>query len=258
MSVYERNKKIMLCKKCGCLLSDDATICKECGQKISSEDSKKFSSSYLSEGTSSSISASLEDPTEKKYADMERKSRMIRRIVLIVIAVVILIFILVYFLLFAGYKTPLRRYITGRESSGGSRYSKIVPNEFLDKIEEDYGMSRPEIRKCLDSYFNTAKSKIEEDYGAGLNFSYEVKSNSEITNENNIQQLEDEFLDKYDVKVDISKASTVNIVLKTEGSEKSTTEQNTLTFVKIGMKWYCMDAMEIINYACEYSGYNLW
>ena len=71
-------------------------------------------------------------------------------------------------------------------------------------------------------------------------------------------KYEQKIADTYSVTVDIDKVVLANVRIVTSGSNQNATDSLTLTLFKSGSKWYCMDAMEQVDYACQYDGYDLW
>jgi hypothetical protein len=96
------------------------------------------------------------------------------------------------------------------------------------------------------------------DFGSGLDFSYKVISEVTVSDEASLDSLEETILSVYGTELVITEAAYVNIRLTTKGSVTQETENREMTFFKYDGKWYSMDAMEIIKFACENSGYGLW
>ena len=281
------------CIKCGARLSDEALICRECGEaqpvkSVKSSGEDMFSMPYLSANTSSDsgkrkapekakktaeihkeeeVSSGndltpddpqITDPLERAFAKRDRRNKIIRITALIVAVVIILSTGLYFFTRKSGYYRTLDSYIDGMTSSGGSRYISIVPERYLLKAESLYNMSRPEIKSTVNNYLEYVESQYANDYGSGLSFSYTIKSEKTITDKDSIKSLEDSIKSVYSTEIDISEAVDVTIKLTTEGSLKNHSENDTITFYKYDGSWYCLEAMEKIKFACENAGYQLW
>ena len=282
------------CIKCGAKLSDEALICRECGEaqsvkSVKSSGEDMFSMPYLSANTPAdpgksrasekvqkteekhkeekSISSGDEqtqdnpqitDPLERAFAKRDRRNKLIRITALVIAALIILSTGLYFFTRKSGYYRTLDSYIDGMTSSGGSRYISIVPEIYLLKAESLYKMSRPEIKSTVNNYLEYVENQYATDYGSGLSFSYKIKSERNVTDKESIKTLEDSIKSVYSTDIDISEAAYVIISLTTEGSLKKHTENDKITFYKYDGSWYCLEAMEKIQFACENAGYQLW
>ena len=85
-----------------------------------------------------------------------------------------------------------------------------------------------------------------------------MRKNKWYTDEETCSEYEQKIADTYSVTVDIDKVVLANVRIVTSGSNQNATDSLTLTLFKSGSKWYSMDAMEQVDYACQYDGYDLW
>lgn len=281
-----------ICKKCGAQLADEAKICRECGA-VQSESQKTeaasggdfFSMPYLSasqpkpdtaaekkteteESPSAKATAEwkkekrpidqLTDPRERAFAKQDRRNKLIRIIVLVVILALLISGGLYLLLRNSGYRRTLDQYIDGRTSSGGSKYTAIVPETYLIQAEKDYAMARPDIRSTVTSYLAYVESQIEADYGSGVTFSYQIISENSTDDDASTEALEETILSTYGTDVSVTEVANVSIRLTTKGSETQTTETKRITFFECDGRWCCLDAMQVIQFACENAGYQLW
>lgn len=284
-----------LCIKCQAELSDEAKICRECGEIQPSDETSGgdiFSMPYLSanmpvhsaarkktsEKTESETKKDAEtlpetkeeikarkiaidqitDPRERAFAKQNRRNR-IMRITALVVAVIAAAALGIYlFTRNTGYLRVLDKYIDGRTQSGGTTYASIVPELYLLEAEDLYDMSRPEVRSNTGDYLEYVEDQMTADFGSGLDFSYKVISEVTVSDPASMDSLEETILSVYGTELVITEAAYVNIRLTTKGSVTQETENREMTFFKYDGKWYSMDAMEIIKFACENSGYGLW
>lgn len=284
------------CKKCGAELVDEAVICPSCGEtqslnnNKSSLDNSFFSMPYLSvkkseesenknkteikndmisEDESNNKKTSeknnkqnsddkLIDPLERAFAKRDKRNKLIRIISLIIVCVIIILAGIYFIFRSSGYYRTLDKYIDGRTSSSGTNYLSIVPELYLINAESLYNMKRPEIKSTTNSYLEYVKEQYKSDFGNNLKFSYKITSERTVDDENSIKTIEDSIYSTYSTELDISEVAYVTIRLTTKGSSTQSTENKTLTFYKYENDWYSMEAMEIINFACENSGYNIW
>lgn len=279
------------CKNCGAELSDKAAVCTECGEVQNTSDNTSsddgfFSMPYLSaaptvnnnnskkdtakankESSSVSVKAEkaevitndkLTDPLERAFAKRDNRNKIIR-IIAIVIACVIFVSVGAYFIFRnKGYYRTLENYIDGRTSSGGTKYLSIVPELYLINAESLYNMKRPDIKKNTENYLEYVEGQLEANYGSGLSLTYKITSERTVDDKGSLDNIENTILSTYNTDVNISEAAYVNIRLTTKGSVTQSSENMSLTFYKYDGDWYCLDAMEVIQFACENSGYNLW
>lgn len=274
------------CTSCGAELSDAAVICRECGegQPQSESNDSFFSMPYLSANVKPAVRSDAEehteedkpaekktkkaklskeeidsiiDPRERAFAKQDRRNRMVR-ITALIIAVLVLIGTAVYlFTRSTGYMRALDKYVDGRISNG-TEYMDIVPEIYLIEAEDTYSMSRPDIRSTTKNYLATVKTQLEADFGSGLDCTYKVITERETDSETDLDTIEESLLSVYGIDISIDKAAYVSVKLTTKGSASQTTETMSLTFFEYEGKWYSMDAMEIVQFACVNAGYGLW
>ena len=254
----------MKCKFCEQELPEGAEKCPNCGIPVRSnqKESPPIGAAMTTYRTPEQVKdaepiADIEPP-EVRYERLERTSRRNRWIALCAILLVLILLVSGYFLFFCGYRATIRRYVKGRDSMSGTRYCEIVPDAFLSKMSSKYSMNRKEIRDCLDGYFNYAKEQMADDLGSNIEFGYERDEETTYTDEETCSEYEQKIADTYSVTVDVDKVVLANVRIVTSGSNQNATDSLTLTLFKSGSKWYCMDAMEQVDYACQYDGYDLW
>ncbi|MGN0632051.1 MAG: hypothetical protein ACI4JN_12065 [Ruminococcus sp.] len=281
------------CEKCGAQLADEAAICRECGEAqsgaLKKSENDLFSMPYLSVSESAgSKKKSYEnksdevqdtddesgavindsdnknenekyiDPLEIAFAKKDKRNKLIR-IIAVVIAGIMLLSVAGYFTFRSkGYYRTLDKFIDGRTSSSGTNYLSIVPEIYLINAEKQYDMRRPEIKSTTNNYLEYVENQYENDYGTGLDFNYKITSEYTSSDKSSLENIESSILSAYKTEIDISEAAYVTIRLTTKGSVTQSTDSKTLTFYKYDGKWYSLDAMEIIQFACENAGYNMW
>ena len=284
------------CKKCGAELADEAVICPSCGEtqalnnNKSSFDNSFFSMPYLSvekskesknknkteikndtisEDEDNNKKASeknnklnsedkLTDPLERAFAKRDKRNKIIRIIALIIVCVIIISTGIYFIFRSSGYHRTLDKYIDGRTSSSGTNYLSIVPEIYLINAESLYNMKRPDIKSNTNDYLEYVEEQYKSDFGNNLKFSYKITSERTVNDANSIKTLEDSIYSTYSTNLDISEIAYVTIRLTTKGSITQSTENKTLTFYKYDNDWDSLGAMEIVSFACENAGYNVW
>lgn len=252
----------MKCEHCGYEAPERAVICPECGEILPREkkeaDAEKaeakaavsdsFSMPFLSSSGSQAMEQeSEEDPREQAAQKQIQKNRLRRRIIGISAAALLVLLIVLYVVFLGGYKLAAYRYIKGVDYSSGSMYVALVPDSYMDYLETTYETDRREVKSKIKDYFKS----WNKNYGNTGRMTYRIISHEAV---NDCGALEDSLKTAYNITVDIKKAVTVQFDVN-DGGDK---QKEKATFVQIGARWYCMEAMEQINYICEYDGYNQW
>lgn len=274
-------KETMKCNNCGASMEENAVRCPACGSPVdaasvsetepapqpvkSAEPSDAFSSfsmPYLSAEatvkTSVQAEAAMEDPQQLAQQAAVRRNKWIRRGVALGIVVVLLVSTILYVVFFGGYKKPLYQYVKGMDKQRGSSYTAIVPNAYLEYLEDTYDMNRREVKEMMGNYFTASMEKSEETYGSNVTISYDVLGTTEITDSQTLADYEAQLKESYNVDLSISKAVSVRTKLVYAGDTQSEYYTESLVFLKSGMKWYSLDAMKDMDYVAQYNGYGLW
>lgn len=251
----------MKCEKCGCEAPERAVICPECGeilprpaaqQSDAAQRSKTvpdaFSMPYLS-ASADNVQEETEDPRKISEREQIRRNVRRRRIMFSAVAVVLVLAVVLYTVFLGGYKLAAFRYIKGVDYSSGSMYLALVPDPYMDYLETTYETTRRDVKESISDYFVS----WNENYGNEGRMSYDI-TETDTLGDSEIESLENTLKEMYDITVEISKAVTVQFRIDDGGEIAS----ERATFVKIGMKWCCMEAMERIDYVCQYDGYGQW
>jgi len=208
--------------------------------------------------TSVQAETAMEDPQQLAQQAAVRRNKWIRRGVALGIVVVLLVSIILYVVFFGGYKKPLYQYVKGMDKQRGSSYTAIVPNAYLEYLEDTYDMNRREVKEMMGNYFTASMEKSKETYGSNVTISYDVLGTTEITDSQTLADYEDQLKESYNVDLSISKAVSVRTKLVYAGDTQSEYYTESLVFLKSGMKWYSLDAMKDMDYVAQYNGYGLW
>lgn len=254
----------MKCEHCGYEAPERAVICPECGEilprkqqeetapeKTAGQEPVTFSMPFLSScGEEKTDGIATQDPTEQKRQAQEKHIRLVRRIVSLCVLAVLILCVILYQVFLGGYKLAAYRYVKGVDRSSGSMYVSLVPDAYMDYLENNYDTTRRDVKEMLHDYF----TYWNENYGTEGGMSYEILSSQEITDATELSELAQELNTSYGISVEIKKAVTAKISIHDGGTKAS----ENATFVKIGSRWCCMEAMEDIDYVCQYDGYNAW
>ncbi len=284
-----------ICTGCGTELADEAVICRECGalQPSDKKDSDSgdgfFSMPYLSSTASvngkaaaksvksekteppspkeektltkkvkqSDIDA-ITDPRERAFAKQDRRNRMIRIGGLIIAAVIVIVLAVYLITRNTGYYRTLDKYMDGLNAKDSSGYSAIVPDLYLINAERLYDLSRPEMKNNTKNYLSYVKSQIANDYGDDVKQTCEIIAEDTSDDKVSADALEDTILSTYGTELSITEIAYLNVRITTKGSVTQTKESKTLTFFEYDGDWYSLDAMQVIQFANENAGYNMW
>lgn len=255
----------MKCEHCGYEAPERAVICPECGEilprkqqdetapeKTASQEPATFSMPFLSSsgGEEKTDGITTQDPRERERLAQEKHIRLVRRIVSLCVLAVLILGIVLYQVFLGGYKLAAYRYVKGVDRASGSMYVALVPDAFMDHLENSYETTRRDVKEMMRDYFTSWNNN----YGTEGRMSYEILSAKEITDADALSELEQELKTSYGISVEIKTAVKAEIFINDGGTKAS----ENATFVKIGSRWCCMEAMEDIDYVCQYDGYNAW
>ncbi len=252
----------MKCEHCGCEIPERAVICPDCGAILPRQSEKEkneqrqtapsssFSMPFLSASADTvQDSEKTEDPELHKQKAEEKRFRLIRRTIFLCILAAVLLVGILYGVFFGGYKLAAYRYVKGVDHCSGRMYLSLVPDAYMDYLENTYDTTRRDVKEMLSDYFTYWNAN----YGEEGSMSYTI-DRTQTLDEETIVSLEQELQELYRIDVDIKKAVEADITIDDGGTKAS----ESATFVKIGMKWCCMEAMEDIDFVVVNDGYDVW
>lgn len=259
----------MKCEHCGSEAPERAVICPECGEILPREEKKKaakqaslptsFQTTYLNAGIPAEEAEAEEDVSSAVRTDPAllerqkkiRKTRLVRRIVGLAALGIVVLAVVLYTVFLGGYKRALYCYVKGADHANGGLYVSTVPDAFIDHLDSTYdNATKREVKEMVGDYFVF----WNQNYGNEGRISYEITHTEKITEEQALGELESTLRSSYDISLEIEKAVQVKIKLNDGGVSGA----ESLTFIKVGMRWYSMEAMEDIEYICQNDGYGVW
>lgn len=200
----------------------------------------------------------ITDPRERAFAKQDRRNRMIRIGALIAAAVIVVVLVVYLVTRNTGYYRTLDKYIDGLNAKDSSGYSAIVPDLYLINAEKLYDLSRPEMKANTKNYLSYVKTQIAADYGDDVKQTCEIIAEDTSDDKASADTLEDTIFSTYGTELSITEVAYLNVRITTKGSVTQTKESKTLTFFKYDGNWYSLDAMQVIQFANENAGYNMW
>lgn len=201
----------MFCKKCGSKIDNSVKFCPKCGEPVIMN----------VENTSS----------------LEKAKNNILRHKVSYIAIVVVVAALFIGLKSCNsgnsYTSPIESMISAVETKKFSKLIDAIPNDIIDKIEEESGMDVDKIAdamgdKVFDSLVGEAKS---------YSVDYKINSEKDLTL-TEIDKLKNRIENKMDVKLDISEAKELDITTIVTIDGDKDYDDSTMTVIKIGKKWF--------------------
>lgn len=249
----------MICKHCNKEIPDQSLLCPECGEMILRESKKSttqkadfdMSMPFLqAEATIETGSSLTDDPNIKKEEKIIKKNKKIRNILICSLLGIIIVGTVLYTIFLGGYKLAVYRYVKGIDHCSGSTYLKLAPDSFEKYLENTYSVTRRDIKSMIGDYFTS----WNENYGEDGAMTYTIESVVKDDTAENMDELEEELKSDYNITVTIKESVTVKLTIHDGSSDNA----EKATLVHIGSHWYCMEAMEQMDYIAEYDGYDEW
>lgn len=114
------------------------------------------------------------------------------------------------------------------------KYLKSIPDEILeiqmgDQKESDFVEQRTET-------LEQARKTIEKKYGSNVKYTFEVVDRTKLTKDE-IEEIEDEYKEYYDKKIDVKKGYKYMIKTKIKGKKEKDVTYSEETVIKVDGKW---------------------
>lgn len=122
------------------------------------------------------------------------------------------------------YMQVLDNYFNGMVKGNYNKYVKAFPafSGIEEQIDED------DMEEMVEA--------LEDEYGAKLKVSYEVKKEEEIKKDD-LENIEKYISYKYDEKVKVSEGYKIKVTATIEGEDDEDTDSNDMYIYKIDGKW---------------------
>lgn len=227
----------MFCGKCGAELKENAKFCSKCGNVIDTNGEKGQSNSQV-----------------EKYKEMVNGNKKNKTVGMIAVGVVVLILVVAVFCVFGGrsYKKTIKEYVKASFNSDSDKavdkIVKLLPEEVWEKTvesgkEEGDIDNEEEAKEFLAEKLEESYETIEEHYGEGFKYSYEIVDEDELRSPE-LEAIEDDFKDE-DIRLEkeITEGKEVTVKVAVKSADGKTTADNELnvTVIKIGRSWYLAD-----------------
>lgn len=227
----------MFCGKCGAELKDNAKFCSKCGNVIEANNGKE-----------------KQDSQVEKYKEIVNGNKKNKTIGMIAVGGLILILVLAVFFIFGGrsYKKTVKEYVKASFSSDSDKavdkMVKLLPEEVWEKVvesgkEEGDIDNEEEAKEFLAEKLEESYETIEEHYGEGFKYSYEIVDEDELRSPE-LRAIEDDFEDediRLEKEIKEGKEVTVKVAVKSADGEMKADNEMNITVIKIGRSWYLAD-----------------
>ena len=114
------------------------------------------------------------------------------------------------------------------------KYLKSIPDEILE-IQMGEQKESDFVEQRTESLEQTRKA-IEKKYGSNVKYSFEVVDRTKLTKEE-IEEIEDEYKEYYDKKIDVKKGYKYMLKTKVKGKKEKDVTYSEETVIKVDGKW---------------------
>lgn len=143
-------------------------------------------------------------------------------------------------------KAVAEQFMDGLADADAEAMFDLLPDEVVEYIMEDEGMSKSDWNEQIDYLSESLKEMYEETeeyYGGKLKITYEITDEWDLEDEE-LEELQEDYED-VDVKIKAAKVIEVEAVMNCGDYEEPTTFE--LVVLKIGSNWYLdFDSLENI------------
>lgn len=221
------------CKFCGKEIPDGSVCdCPEAQAAAAASTSSDASSVETSSAAeTSSPEPSSPYPTEE--ASVKPSGSKTGAAVLIAGLVIVLLIIIGIISAIAGggYKKPVKNFAKALNKGDGKLLAEtMLTDEILDEVDDD---DFDDLSDTLESIIDFA----EDEYGKNIKFSISIEDKEKLS-KSEIKDIEEEYEDNFDAKVEITKGYELDTELTIKGKDGKDEDDLTITVVKIkGEGW---------------------
>lgn len=202
------------CKNCGSEMNDQEVFCANCGAE----------------------NEVVADENKDVVATV--KEKLSPKTIGIVAVVLALLIVLIAIFGGNGWKKALDNKFDVSYKGKASKIKSLAPNQYWEWLEDETGDSFSELKKEYKEEWKDAKDDIKDEWGSNLRYSFK-KEDKKVLSKKKTEKIAEALEDKYDIKArSVKKVIEVEGELTIKGSKKKDTNDTTLTFAKVGGKWY--------------------
>lgn len=218
-----------ICINCGAEMNDETMFCTACGTPVATEPvaapeaapapAKKFNFGKL-------LAAAKKDP----------KMRLIAIAAAAVVAIVLIVAIVSACV--NPWKRGMKNYVNLVYKGKTSAVVKAAPNDVWEYIDDEYGLSKDDIKKDAKKYAEDIAEDAEDSYGKNIKYSYKVIKQKRMTKKM-VESLAEAIEENYDIDANAVKAGyVVQMEYEISGKDAFMWSEGMFFFVKIQGNWY--------------------
>ena len=165
------------------------------------------------------------------------------------VALLIVLIVVLASLLGGGYKKPIKTYFAwmNGKSISESKIKSMLPKEVIEYLDDEADMDLGDLAENLEDNQKDMVDMMEEEFGDDVKFSYKIEEADKM-DKDDLADLKDSLKERYDIpKKDVKAAYEVEIEVTIKGDDDKDTDDGELTVVKIGSKWYLLDAFSMVS-----------
>lgn len=237
----------MICQNCGTDITENIGFCPVCGKQLGMANNNN---EYVQQGYTQNVFIQ-QGYSQNGYAPQgnmpvaQQPKKDKKKIVIVAIIGFVVALLLLILFLFRGrsFDSTLKKYINGQLKGDAGQIIELMPDELIDAIcEEEAFLNKKELVIELDEMLEEELKKIEEIYGKGWKYSYEIVEEEDYTT-SEVRDLRKEYQEDYEIKLDITeiKEVKVEITMSSKDDSLENTTSMRIQFMKIGNSWYILD-----------------
>ena len=222
----------MYCGKCGTENTENASFCKNCGERLKGVQRPASSRS----GENRTIEKLQTQHRQQPAANIRSKKRNRRTFIPVVVVVLLL---LAAFMLFGGrsYKATIDQFVDAQFRADAAAIFNLIPDEYIDYTLEEEGYDRDdfndllrEVDKSIQDQLDTIKGYLGENWSV----SYEIVRVEDIKGDT-LKEFKKAYRTK-DVKISEAKFAEVEITITVD--ERDASFWQDISLIKVGRSWY--------------------
>ncbi len=218
------------CANCGTSMEDDVVFCPNCGAK--------------DETPAAAPVAPAPDAAVTTFDAVQKKSSKTPVIIgaVAVVAVALIVVLVMVLGGGSGYKKAIDKYIGVRFEGKYSDVFDLAPDAYWDYMEEENeDFDRDELEEKIEEMeeeYEDELEELEDEFGKGIKFSYEVTDEDEISKKD-LENINENLEDQYDFDKDsVTEGYDLEITVTVEGDEDSDEQDIKCAALKIDGSWY--------------------
>ena len=219
-----------ICANCGNEMSDESMFCMNCGTPVAAEPVAEPAAPVRKTGKKFDVS---------KLLAAFKENPKLRLAAIAAAAVIALVLIIVIISACANpWKSGMTNYINLAYKGKAGAMVKAAPNEVWEYIDDEYGISKDDIKKDSKDYAEEISEDLEDTYGKNVKYTYKVVKQKKMTKKM-VEDLGEILEENYDIDSDIVKAGyIVQLEYEVSGKDYFHWDEGMFMFVKIKGSWY--------------------